>query len=64
MQKICYSATITVEFEPSWEPESDDDMWILAGEMSDNICLYAGQNEPLIRSMEISDYQECYIVED
>lgn len=64
-KKICYEATIKVEFEPdpSWEVETDDDMWEAAGFMSISICQLAQVNDPTVKFIDISDYSECYIDE-
>lgn len=62
-KRICYEATISVEFEPEWEVESDDDMWEQAGFMSLSIEQLVKENDPTVKVVTISDYAECYLHE-
>lgn len=59
-KRICYEATIRVEFEPSWEIECDDDMWEAAGGMSASIEQLVKSSDPTVKAIEIADYAECY----
>lgn len=63
-KKICYEATIRIEFVPDELVEDDDTMWEEAGAMSDAICLLVENEENSVKSVEICDYAECYIDED
>lgn len=62
-KRICYEATIQVEFEPTWEIDGDDDIWEAAGGMSDSICLLVQDQDPSVRYINILDYSECYTAE-
>lgn len=62
-KRICFEATIQVEFEPEWEIEDDDTMWETIGGMADSICLLVRDKDSSVRNINICDYSEGYMQE-
>lgn len=60
-RKICFEATIQVDFETDCEIENDDDMWEEIGAVADNICLLVKDQNRSVKYINISDYSEGYM---